>query len=59
MFAKETASMLFAPSLFLFSVPSKSINLVSISSCFEQSSPISSGLIYVSILLKAFSTPLP
>ena len=51
--------MMLAPKLFLFFVPSSSINFESNSSCKPSSIPISSGNKFFSAVLITFETPLP
>ena len=50
---KDTPSIAFAPSLLLFSVPSKSINVLSIEACEHTFLFISAGAIILLTLLTA------
>ena len=57
--AIDTANIAFAPSLLLFSVPSNSTNILSISDWLKGLKPIRDLLISVLMLLTAFITPIP
>ena len=57
--ASETPNMALAPSTSLFSVPSFSNMILSISSWFNESFPINNGFIILLTLFMAFNTPLP
>ena len=57
--AKETARVALAPSFSLFSVPSSSIIVLSMSFCSNTDLPTKASRIKVFTLLTAFLTPLP
>ncbi len=57
--AHDTASMAFAPSRALFSVPSRSIIVRSTKACSEASRPMIASQISVLTFSTAFCTPLP